>query len=88
MSSIKVKKKIFHKISTVFPDRPDEQTPWQVLSHIITHEMIHLLIPREEIDGHVVYHSEAFWQKERDRPGTVTVLVVDRDQFLWMHPLL
>jgi len=31
--------------------------------------MIHLLIPREEIDGHMVYHSEAFWQKERDRQG-------------------
>ena len=43
----------------------DEQTPRQVLSHIITHEMLHLLIPPEEIEGRLVSHPESFWQKER-----------------------
>ena len=44
----------------------DEQTPRQVMSHIITHEMIHLLIPQEEIEGRVVHHTEAFQQKEKE----------------------
>ena len=69
ISSIKVKKKYSTKYRLFSQTRPDEQTPWQVLSHIITHEMIYLLIPREEIDSHVVYHSEAFWLKERHRQG-------------------
>ena len=57
----------------------DDQTPRQVIRHIIAHEMIHLLIPKEEIDGRVVYHTEAFWQKEKE-------IVPERSQsWAWIY---
>jgi len=39
-------------------------TPPQVCRYIITHELIHMVVPPETIDGRQVYHTETFWSCE------------------------
>ncbi len=36
-------------------------TPIQVIRHILAHEIIHILVPPETIDGKQIIHTEAFW---------------------------
>jgi hypothetical protein len=40
--------------------------PEHVFRHILTHELIHLVVPPREIDGKVTSHPPEFWQLERD----------------------
>ena len=39
-------------------------TPVQVCRYIIAHELFHIVVPPETIDGRQVYHTETFWSHE------------------------
>jgi hypothetical protein len=57
----------------------DDQTPPQVFQHIVTHEIIHLLVPPEKIGRRLVHHSPAFWDREKE-------LIPDRVQsWSWIY---
>lgn len=43
----------------------DYCTPIQVCNHIILHELLHLIVPPEIIEGKEVSHTPMFWQQER-----------------------
>jgi hypothetical protein len=40
--------------------------PEQVFRHILTHELIHLVVAPREVDGKVTTHPPEFWQLEND----------------------
>ncbi len=42
----------------------DQSTPIQVCKHIVTHELIHLVVPHEMINGKDVAHTPTFWKHE------------------------
>ncbi len=42
----------------------DPSTPCQVFSHILTHELIHLIVPKETINGKETFHTPTFWLHE------------------------
>ena len=41
------------------------ETPVEVVRHIVLHELLHLWIRPEEIDGKLVMHPPEFWQAEK-----------------------
>lgn len=43
----------------------DASTPWQVCRDIIAHELVHLVVPPEIIDGRRISHGVAFRQREK-----------------------
>jgi hypothetical protein len=45
-------------------DGPD--TPVEVMAHILTHELIHLEVPRQRIDGRWTTHPPAFWARQAE----------------------
>ncbi len=42
----------------------DKSTPLQVCQHIVAHELVHLVVPPETIDGRQVAHTGTFWRHE------------------------
>ena len=40
-------------------------TPIQVCYNIVVHELIHLIIPKRNINGELVMHPDEFWECER-----------------------
>lgn len=50
------------QISTLL-NEPD--TPYEVMEHIIIHELLHIEVPPREIDGKHVSHPPEFWERER-----------------------
>jgi hypothetical protein len=42
----------------------DPSTPRQVFHHVLTHELIHLIVPYETINGKEVSHTPTFWLHE------------------------
>lgn len=55
--------------------------PVEVFDLICRHELLHLVIPRREIDGHVTEHPPEFFEKER-------AITPDRNaawEWVWLH---
>lgn len=50
------------------------QTPEQVIGFILRHELLHMIIPTREVDGHVTSHPPEFWDVERNFPDRVPAL--------------
>jgi hypothetical protein len=42
----------------------DPSTPRQVFHHVLTHELLHLIVPYETINGKEVSHTPTFWLHE------------------------
>lgn len=45
-------------------NRPE--TPPEVFRYILTHELIHLVVPSREIEGKIEPHPPEFWEAERE----------------------
>jgi hypothetical protein len=50
------------------------QTPEQVIGFILRHELLHMTIPKREVEGHVTSHPPEFWDVERKFPDRVPAL--------------
>jgi hypothetical protein len=58
------------------------QTPEEVISFIIGHELVHLVIPPREVDGRLTAHPPEFWEAEGK-------LFPERDlAWSWVHLML
>lgn len=43
------------------------QTPLEVIRYVFIHELIHIIVPPEEINNKMVSHPPLFWQVEKER---------------------
>ena len=43
-------------------------TPERVIGFILRHELLHIIIPPQEVDGHQAAHPPEFWSAERNFP--------------------